>query len=203
MEHVYSKGGAFNISLTAVADNGCSSIPVVKPVNVYKTSAFAGYDTLAATNQSITLQGRGEGSFIWSPANGLSDPTSLNPVATLQQDAEYVLTAYTTAGCVNTDTVKIKVYKGPDFYVPNAFTPNGDEKNDRFRCLAVGMASIDFFNVYNRYGQLVFSSGKYEPGWDGTVRGVKQPTGTYVWMARGKDFNGKIHLRKGTVTLIR
>lgn len=203
VQHVYTKGGAYKISLLAIADNGCSSVPVEKPITVHKTSAFAGYDTLAAQNQFITLQGSGEGSFIWSPATGLSDPTILNPVATLQKDTEYVLTAYTIAGCMNTDTVRIKVYKGPEFYVPNAFTPNGDEKNDRFRCLAVGMSTIDFFNVYNRYGQLVFSSGKYEPGWDGTVRGVKQPSGTYVWMARGKDFNGKTHFKKGTVTLIR
>lgn len=203
MQHVYTKAGLYTISLTTVADNGCNSGPVSKSVTVYKTSAFAGHDTLAARNQPITLQGSGEGSFMWSPATGLSNPASLNPMATLQKDMEYVLTAFTTAGCVKTDTVRIKVYNGPDFYVPNAFTPNGDEKNDRFRCLAVGMESVDFFNVYNRYGQLVFSSVKYAHGWDGTVRGIKQPSGTYVWMARGKDPTGKVHLKKGTVTLIR
>lgn len=202
-QHIYSKGGDFKVSLIATAENGCTSVPVEKPITVFKTRAFAGYDTIAAQNQSITLQASGEGLFIWSPASGLSDPTILNPVATLQRDAEYILKAYTIAGCENTDTVRIKVYKGPDFYVPNAFTPNGDEKNDHFRCLAVGMASIDFFNVYNRYGQLVFSSASYRPGWDGTVRGIKQPAGTYVWMVRGKDFTGKTHMKKGTVTLVR
>lgn len=203
VQHVYSKGGVYNIALVGTAENGCSSVPVNKPITVYKTRAFAGYDTIAAQNQSITLQASGEGLFSWSPATGLSDPTILNPVVTLQKDAVYTLTAYTTAGCINSDTIRIKVYKGPAFYVPNAFTPNGDEKNDRFRCLAVGMASVDFFNVYNRYGQLVFSSGSYQPGWDGTVRGVKQPSGTYIWMVRGKDFSGNAHFKKGTVTLIR
>lgn len=203
VQHVYARGGVFNIQLVAVAENGCSSVPVAKPIRVYKTRAFAGYDTIAAQNQSITLQASGEGLFRWSPATGLSDPTILNPVATLQKDAVYTLTAYTAAGCINTDTVSIKVYKGPAFYVPNAFTPNGDEKNDRFRCLAVGIATIEFFTVYNRYGQLVFSSASYQPGWDGSIRGVKQPAGTYVWMVRGKDFSGNVHFKKGTVTLIR
>ena len=155
-QHIYSKGGDFKVSLIATAENGCTSVPVEKPITVYKTRAFAGYDTIAAQNQSITLQASGEGLFLWSPASGLSDPTILNPVATLQRDAEYILTAYTIAGCENTDTVRIKVYKGPDFYVPNAFTPNGDEKNDHFRCLAVGMASIDFFNVYNQVWAIGF-----------------------------------------------
>ncbi|MGZ5134464.1 MAG: lectin-like domain-containing protein, partial [Flavitalea sp.] len=203
VQHIYTKGGSYDVQLMAIADNGCSSIPVNKKLIVHKTSAFAGYDTIAAQGQTITLQGSGDGLFRWSPTLGLSDPTVLNPIATLQRDAVYILTAYSPIGCSNADTVKIRVYKGPEFYVPNAFTPNGDEKNDRLRCLAVGMANIDFFKVYNRYGQLIFSSVSYQPGWDGTNGGVKQPSGTYVWMARGKDITGKWYLKKGTVTLIR
>ena len=203
VQHLYAKGGSYNVQLKATADNGCSTLPVQKALIVYKTRAFAGYDTIAAQGQSIILQGSGDGLFRWFPAAGLSDPTILNPIATLQRDAMYILTAYSPVGCVNVDTVKIKVYKGPDFYVPNAFTPNDDQKNDRLRCLAVGMSMIDFFKIYNRYGQLVYSSALYQPGWDGTIGGVKQPSGTYVWMARGKDATGKIYLKKGTVTLIR
>lgn len=203
IQHIYKRGGKYNIQLLAIGQNGCSSVLVSKPITVYKTRAFAGHDTIAAKNQPFILQGSGEGIFSWSPATGLSDPTILNPVATLQKDAVYTLTAYTPVGCINTDTVKIKVYNGPAFYVPNAFTPNGDEKNDRFRCLAVGMAMIDYFNVYNRYGQLVYSTKNYQPGWDGTIRGIIQPSGTYVWMVKGKDFAGNVHFKKGTVTLIR
>lgn len=201
--HLYSRGGSFDIKLVAVADNGCSSLVLNKPIKVYKTRAFAGNDTIAAQNQKITLRASGDGSFVWSPAGGLSDPTILNPVATVQSDATYILTAYTPVGCISRDTVNIKVYRGPEFYVPNAFTPNGDGKNDRFRCLAVGMESIEYFRVFNRYGQLVFSSPAYEPGWDGTIGGVKQPAGTYVYMVKGKDFTGKVHSKKGTMTLIR
>ncbi|MBC7829857.1 MAG: gliding motility-associated C-terminal domain-containing protein [Chitinophagaceae bacterium] len=203
IHHTYTIGGKFDIQLSATAQNGCSSIPVNRSITVYKTTAFAGHDTIAAKNQSIVLQGSGNGLFMWSPATGLSDPTILNPIATLQKDAVYTLTAYTPAGCVNSDTVTIKVYNGPAFYAPNAFTPNGDEKNDRFRCLAVGMASVDYFNVYNRYGQLVYTSNNYQPGWDGTIRGTKQPSGVYVWIVKGKDFAGNIHSKKGTVVLIR
>ena len=203
VQHLYADKGKYNIQLRVVADNGCISNPVDKSITVYKTRAFAGNDTIVAQNQSITLLGSGDGLFIWSPATGLSDPTILQPIATLQKDASYILTAFTPVGCVSKDTLQIKVYKGPAFYVPNAFTPNGDAKNDQFRILAVGMAKIDFFRVYNRYGQLVYSSNNYLPGWDGTIGGVLQPSGSYVWMVRGKDFAGKDYFKKGTVTLIR
>lgn len=201
--HLYSRGGSFDVKLIAIANNGCSSSVVNKPITVYKTRAFAGNDTIAAINQSITLRGSGQGSILWSPASGLSDPTILNPVATLQSDATYILSASTPVGCVSRDTVRIKVYRGPEFYVPNAFTPNGDGKNDRFRCLAVGMESVEYFRVFNRHGQLVFSSPGYQDGWDGTIRGVKQPAGTYVWMVKGRDFTGKVHSKSGAATLIR
>jgi len=203
VQHFYTDSGKYNIQLMALADNGCNSSPVSKTLTVHKTNAYAGKDTLAAQGEPFSLNGSGGILYSWSPAAGLSDPMIPNPSAILQKDATFILTAYTPAGCASSDTVNIQVYKGPTFYVPNAFTPNGDGKNDRLRCIAIGISKTDFFNVYNRYGQLIFSSTSYQPGWDGTVGGIKQASGTYVWMVKGKDATGKIHFKKGTVTLIR
>jgi gliding motility-associated-like protein len=201
IRHQFTEKGKYEVKLTALAANGCQSFTVLKTINIDGTKAFAGNDTVVAVNQPLQLQASGGESYRWSPAANLNDPFSINPVATLQQDAVYVLTAAAAGGCETTDSVKIKVYKGPDIYVPSAFAPDGSGRNSRFRAIAPGLR-IDFFHVYNRYGQLIFT-GRAEEGWNGEWNGKKQPTGTYVWMIRGKDYLGKEHFRKGTVTLIR
>ena len=201
--HFYADGGKYAIKVRAVSEFGCPSNQVVDTLLVYETDAFAGNDTVVLEGKPFQLQGSGGEFYRWYPSTGLNDPTLANPTAELQFDQSFSLKAYTAFGCESFDTIKIKVYKGPAFYIPSGFTPNNDGKNDKFRCIAVGMDKVDFFRVYNRYGQLVYSSTAYEPGWDGTVNGIKQPTGTYVWMARGIDFRGKVHMERGTVTLLR
>ena len=84
-------------------------------------------------------------------------------------------------GCTDYDTVYIRVFKGPTFYVPTAFTPNGDGLNDIFRPTAVGIASMDYFRVYDRYGVMVYETNYMTKGWDGKYKGVNQNIGNYVW----------------------
>jgi gliding motility-associated-like protein len=201
--HSYAKGGPFNVQLYAVADNGCHSDTIDERINIYETRAFAGNDTLVTDNQPLPLNGSGGIFYSWSPADGLSDPNIANPVALIKKSTSYVLTAYTPMGCETMDTINIKVFKGPAIYVPNAFSPNGDRRNDRFRVTAPGITEIYFFRIFNRYGQLVYSSTNSRDGWDGTIKGQPQPTGTYVWMVKGKDFAGQVHEQKGTFMLIR
>ena len=98
--------------------------------------------------------------------------------------------------------MKIKVYKGPEIYVPNAFTPNGDGRNDLLRPIAVGMKTYRYFKVFNRWGQPIFSTQDFSKGWDGRVNGIMQNTGSFVWMAEAVDFMGNIIQRKGSSTII-
>ncbi|MDF2187119.1 PKD domain-containing protein [Paraflavitalea sp. CAU 1676] len=203
IEHVYSKGGDYEVKLVAMADNGCPSEPAVKKVKIYETHAFAGNDTVVTANYPLPLNGSGGMLYKWSPAGGLSDPTIANPVAQISKSTYYILTAYTPIGCETTDTINIRAIKGPAIYVPNAFSPNGDNKNERFRMTSVGMTDIFFFRIYNRYGQVVYNSKSTSEGWDGTINGQAQPSGTYVWVVKGKDFTGQFHEQRGTLTLIR
>ena len=200
--YVYKEKGQYQVELSAVAINGCISETVIKSIKIYGTKAFAGNDTIIAINQPLMLEAQGGDSYTWFPADGLDDPYSDKPVATLQKDTRYILTASSPFGCETHDTIFIKVYKGPEIYLPNAFTPNGDRFNNVFRPIAAGMRSIEVFQIFNRYGQIVFS-GRAAEGWNGDFNGAKQPTGTYVWIIRGTDYLGKQHMRKGTVTLIR
>jgi gliding motility-associated-like protein len=93
-----------------------------------------------------------------------------------------------TAGghCLGFDTVFVRVYQGPQYYTPTAFTPNGDGLNDFFRAIPVEVTEIEYFRIFNRYGQLLFQTNKWLKGWDGTYQGKKQPMGTYVWTAKYK-----------------
>ncbi len=75
--------------------------------------------------------------------------------------------------------------------------------NDHFHPVVVGMSSVDYFEVFNRLGQKVYSNPGIGQGWDGTLNGKPQPVGTYVWLIKGVDYLGNVHSEKGTVVLIR
>ena len=106
-------------------------------------------------------------------------------------------------GCKGFDTVFVKVYKGPEYYLPNSFTPNNDGVNDIFRPIPVGIVSTEYFKIYNRNGLLLFQTNIWLKGWDGKYNGMSQPIGTYVWLIKGVDKRGNVIEKKGTVVLIR
>ena len=80
---------------------------------------------------------------------------------------------------------------------------NNDGKNDVLRPIAVGMTNIEYFRVYNRWGQLLFSTTRNEHGWDGRINGKDQKTDQFVWEVKATDFKGNAYFQKGTTTLIR
>jgi len=165
--------------------------------------AFAGNDTTALLDQPHHLKATGGVSYLWSPAGPLNDPTLQKPTAILHNDTYFRVWVTDAIGCKAFDDVFIKVYAGPEYYLPNAFTPNGDGLNDIFRPIPVGMKSTDYFMVYDRYGELLFQTREWMKGWDGRIKGKDAPMGTYVWIIRGHDENNQLMEKKGTVTLIR
>lgn len=189
--------------------NGCNSL-VYDTVMLKVTPSvrmFAGYDTVAAMGQPIQLYAVELGSsgvrtYSWDPPYGLNNPFIQSPIATIDHDMIYEVTGRTAENCEGSARIHIKVYKGPEIYVPSAFTPNNDGTNDILRAIPVGMKQTQFFKVYNRWGQLVFSTRNFHQGWNGRINGVMQSTGTYVWIAQGIDYRGKTVYRKGTTTLL-
>ena len=176
-------------------------VNVTPPIN-----AFAGNDTAIIAGQPLQLNATGGATYSWSPAVAMSNPFIANPVVTL--DATYDSVIYKVrvgdGGCFAEDEMKVKVFKTePDLFIPNAFTPNSDGKNDILKPLPVGIKTFDYFRIYNRWGQLLYSTTSLGNGWDGTLQGKEQPAGTYVFMAKATDFMGKVILKKGTLVLIR
>jgi gliding motility-associated-like protein len=196
--------------LTVTDINNCRSL-VTDMVKIKVTPAvkiFAGNDTIVAINQPLQLQARersntGVTSYTWAAPDFLNNPNIANPIATLPHDIRYIVTGKTPDGCEGADDILVKVYKGPDIYVPTAFTPNHDGRNDVLRPVAVGISQFKYFRIFNRWGNMVYSSQDPSQGWDGKIKGLEQSTGSYVWIAEAIDFKGNLITRKGVVTIVR
>ncbi|MDP4263129.1 MAG: PKD domain-containing protein [Bacteroidota bacterium] len=201
--HSYADTGNYTVQLTSLATNGCSSEIQSLPVTINKVIANAGRDTVIIKDQPFQLNGNGGITYAWSPPIGLNNPGIANPVTILQDDIVYTLTATDANGCSDTDEISIIVFKGSAVYVPSAFTPNNDGLNDQLKPSYTGIKTLDYFEVYNRWGGLVYSTKNMSAGWDGTVNGAKQSPGVYVWMLRATDYAGKVYQLKGTSMIIR
>jgi gliding motility-associated-like protein len=196
--------------LTVTDDNGCSSLNDARvAITVTPPAAvFASRDTAILNGQSLQLQAIdinqvGFIQYSWSPSMGLDNTAISNPVATISGDIQYLVTATTIAGCTGSDTVNIKSFSVSNIFVPNAFTPDGNGRNDYLKPVLIGIKQMQYFKVFNRWGQQVFSASVAIPGWDGLINGQKQDTGTYVWSAGGIDYQDRAIQRQGTVVLIR
>lgn len=173
---------------------------------------FAGNDTSIVAGQPLQLNASvnvpSANIFNWTPGTGLNFTNIPDPVTTLGPEmGDYIIykvRATDISGCYGEDDIKVTVFKTPpDIFVPSAFTPNNDGKNDIIRPICVGISRLNYFRIYNRWGQLVFSTSEMGKGWDGTISGSLQSTGSYVYMAQGIDYTGKTIFKKGNITLIR
>lgn len=166
--------------------------------------AFAGNDTIALTGLPHQLVATGGIDYTWEPASLLNNPSIPNPTAVIYSDSIlFTVMVKDAEGCTGYDTIKVKTYNGITYYVPNAFSPDGNGMNDIFRPVPVGIVSTDYFRIFNRYGQLLFETAQTNKGWDGTYKGKAQTPGNYVWMLKGKGRNGKQIEMKGNVVLVR
>ncbi|MBS1655918.1 MAG: gliding motility-associated C-terminal domain-containing protein, partial [Bacteroidetes bacterium] len=190
---------------------GCQSLtPDIVTVNVTPPIQVFMYpgDTIVYEGDQIQLHAVSAGTYYnWTPATGLSDPTIADPVVTAGVTGSYItyhVITTTSAGCSGDGFVTIKVYKGPDIYLPNAFTPNGDGLNETFKPFTVGIKTINYFKIFNRWGQMIYSStGMDTHGWDGKYLGVAQGSGAYVWVIEAITSDNRKIFKKGTVTLVR
>lgn len=197
-------------TLSVVDANNCSSlitdqvmVHVTPPIKVITSPV----DTVVYTGAQFQLLATSGGtSYIWSPATRLNNPNVPDPVVTAGfagDEIIYRVIATSSAGCQGEGYVTVKVYNGPDIYVANAFTPNNDSKNDVFIPFPVGIKQLNYFRVFNRWGQMVYSTTSLSQGWNGKMNGKEQPNGVYMWIVQGVTENGKIISKRGTVTLIR
>lgn len=141
--------------------------------------------------------GDGATSIDSSPSHIYSPPTTTTPFV-----VRY--TVIDSFGCQSSLAKTIRVYSSCYIAVPNAFTPNGDGRNDFLAPLNAIKADNLVFKVYDRWGKLVYQTSDWKIGWDGTRRGELQPAGVYAWQLSFVDHNTKeLRQMKGTSVLIR
>ena len=140
--------------------------------------------------------------FNWFPPAGLNADNISNPLATPLVSTLYFVTGTTEYGCVAKDSTAIIMQDEAILATPNAFTP-GNGTNTDFKVLLRGVANLNYFRVFNRWGNLLFETNNIELGWDGNFKGQPQPMGVYVYEVQAVSTSGEIFTKKGNITLLR
>jgi gliding motility-associated-like protein len=191
---------------TFTADPGQCAVGITTLSQTVNPSPFvnAGNDTTVFAVVPFKLHASGGSLYTWTEGSlYLDDVHNPNPTAVITDEQRFTVMVTDLNGCIATDDVLVKVFDGGIYYIPNTFTPNGDGINDVFRAIPAGIKSTEFFNIFNRWGELIFTTKDLRIGWDGTFKGKKQPTDNYIWIIKGKSTAGRDIELKGSIKLIR
>jgi gliding motility-associated-like protein len=219
--HTYIDSGSYSVTLIVYnTANGCVSIPdsitltdyinVVNPPVV--TSNFSGNPLVGCMPLLVNFTNLSANAnfYYWSFGDGFTD-TARNPSHTYLDSGIYnvfLIVADTGSVCkAKQDTIILKDYVNVEFcelYIPNVFSPNGDEYNDFFKIISSGYTDYHV-TIFNRWGEKVFDNTNPSILWNGKINGNGSDAsdGTYYYILNVKDPNGKSITRKGSLTLIR
>ncbi len=199
-------GPSLNISITqttafyVTADNGgcISAVSPVQAVVLPLPQPKLGADTSICPEDKLILNPGNFTSFVWSTG-------STQPSITISSGGTYSVQVTNVAGCTGTGTIRVTVADNCSVvYFPSAFTPNRDFLNDGFGPLPKSIypkLKEYKLNIYNRYGQMVFSSADPSQQWDGTFGGMYLP-GAFTWYCHF-TLKGKKQMQKGTVIVLK
>ncbi len=146
--------------------------------------------------------------FSWSPTQGLDDPGSLNPLASPEATTTYYIQYHYTGGCVTEDSITIYVVdpqnlECQNLLIPNAFTPNGDNLNDRYGISGLFMVeAMDYFDIYDRWGSKIWSAASPQDTWDGLFQGKSVNPGMYLYKIK-YTCSGKKYVKVGNFSVLR
>ncbi len=207
--HTYSDAGIYDITLSAISAAGCDlDTTLTNAITVYG-SPIADFDftpDIPELDQEIQFQDQSVGEIDqWTWSIGANEFSNLqNPTYTTSQAASFVVTlnVVDTNSCEDSYSQTISFQTQDLLYVPNSFTPNGDGINDGFAPSDV-FGIIHTFDIYNRWGQLIWSAENGNSTWDGMYNGQIVPDGVYTWQISVKIGEIVTKQLEGHVTLIR
>jgi gliding motility-associated-like protein len=210
----FNVAGCYDVTLTTTDNSGCTSSSTIN-------SMVCAYDIPVADFSYSPLQtnvldpvidftnlSSGATNYQWVIAN-VDSTTTINPSYTFPDTSagnyEVCLWAYNTNGCVDSTCQIITIYDEFLLYVPNAFTPDADGKNEIFLPIVKGLDPMEYeLLIFNRWGELVYNTQRIDGGWDGTYKGQKAKQDVYVWKIKGKKTeNGERVVYYGHVTLLK
>lgn len=201
----YNSTGSFTVTLSVENAGGCKTVVAPQTITVApRPDLDAGPDVYLRPGEAKQLMAGISNpaayNFLWTPSTALSAVNILSPVTSTTVNQLYKITATDKlAGCEATDSVWVKI--ASTIYIPNAFTPNSDGKNDLWRIPALDAYPDCVVMIFNRYGQKIFESKGYSRPWDGTFKGSAQPMGSYIYLIQPGEPGTEV--LKGTVTIIR
>ncbi|MFN0174982.1 MAG: M43 family zinc metalloprotease [Saprospiraceae bacterium] len=191
----------------------CDSVVTVTVNSHPPLSLTLPMDTTIHIGASVLLEAELIGTvtldFVWSPSEGLSCIDCLDPLASPLDTITYTLAVTDQNGCTVQESVTVRVNEECRVRIPNAFTPNGDAANDRFRPITDPcVRTVRLWKILNRWGETVFTQINFpstdsELGWDGIWKGKPHPSDVLIWVAEFEYFDGRRESRKGEVTLVR
>lgn len=210
--HVFNTPGQFEVSLTIINEYGCQSAAASSGFITVNPQATASFDSdkievttidpvfhFTNTSQNASEYewhfGDGDMTYVTSPTH--SYDTYGQFTVTLNANNQY--------NCPDQAHLVVTVKPSFELFVPNAFTPDGDEFNNTFTASGYGILETDFtMEIYNRWGELIFESHNMQIGWDGSYAGTERvQDGTYTWVIRFKDLTNTLHERNGHLSLLR
>lgn len=197
--------GVFDVQLTVTNALGESS-STTHSITVFPSpTVVAGTDTIIELGGSALLFANASipsGDFIWTPDEYIDCEDCPSTMASPPEDMVYEVKFVDVNGCSDTDTVRVFVNFIEALGVPDAFSPNGDGKNDVLYVKGFGLEKMTL-TIFNKYGELIFESRDQRVGWDGTFRGRPENPGVFTWVLEYQFINGKGGSLKGTTTLVK
>jgi gliding motility-associated-like protein len=197
----YSLDGECAITDSVTVEVGSNLLVEILPDTIINQGAQVQLSsTVTATDGSII----GDLTYSWDPTNGLSCTDCPNPIANPFESTSYTLSVVSEFGCVGVSNTINIVIDLPLYALPNAFTPDGDDLNDRFRLMISDGAQITIrnFRVFNRWGKLIYDNPS-DLGWDGRYEGELVPQDVYIYIIELQRADGTVEILKGDVTLLR
>lgn len=194
-------------TVTGTDENGCINtddvtltvdlLPVITATaDPYSIDAFLGETSQLNVEPDGIL-------YVWEPSTGLSSTTIQNPVANPSDTTIYVVTVTDENGCVSSDTVVVNAKGEITIDYPNAFSPNGDGINDTYYPIIQGSGTLVNYQIFNRWGELVYEGTPGDTGWDGSFEGKESPIGSYAVVINASTSLGQARFEKGYFTLIK
>jgi gliding motility-associated-like protein len=208
--------GATTYYVTASNATGCESGTATVQVSIWSPLSSPRVSVADSNLNSITytwLPVAGATGYLVSvdgtnystPSSGSAGTTHVVTGLTASQSVTLSVIATQTPACRNSQPGTARGTTWPnmtDIFVPTGFTPNNDGRNDVLRVIGTTVKKLEF-GIYNRWGEQIFFTTDIRRGWDGTVKGMKQDSGTYAFYVKAELLDGTIKIKKGTITLIR
>jgi gliding motility-associated-like protein len=200
-QHLYQFPGTKKVTLIVTTNNSCTD-SIFKFVQAYDIPHIsAGKDTLISKGYGINLQASGGSSYVWSPDQGLSNPTVSNPLANPEITTMYIVQGTSGNGCTNTDTVIVNVDDNFLVIPYNIITPNGNGKNDVWYVKNIESYPQNKVVIMDEWGLVIYEKNGYANEWDGkNKKGEILPDGTYYYVL---TFENDKKVYKGFIALLR